>query len=340
MAPPKKQKMPSMKELQDLLATLDAEGGLAIGGGDEPANLDDLYEDSYFHAILHNNVKQDSFSIPSIPTPTSDDTTTTTTPSTPTTLTFETLILPQECAWGDDHESLGRQLLVRPGYQSVLSAITSASSSSSTPQQTIYMATGGSGIGKSSLAYFLVHKLHAAGHNVVISDPMFTNALLDDQYYSSYSPHLEKHPSIHAAISTPPSSSKTKKPTWWICDDGFLPIKGTNCHVIVTGSTATTADKDTDTIRKKNKLVQPVQFQIPKWSLDEIKAGLLVSLSSTSKDSPPMTKEQEAVLESLFKKFKGNPKKTFAWVKENWTGGGESTTTKTSKSKSNKPKRS
>ncbi|KAH7059395.1 hypothetical protein BKA57DRAFT_444724 [Linnemannia elongata] len=341
MAPPKQQKMPSMKELQDLLAALDAEGGLAIGGGDESANLDDLFEDSYFHAILHNNVKQDSFSISSISTSTPDDTTTTTTPSTPT-LTFETLTLPQECAWGDDHESLGRQLLVRPGYQSVLSAITSASSSSSTPQQTIYMATGGSGIGKSSLAYFLVHKLHAAGHNVVISDPMFTNALLDNQYYSSYSPHLEKHPSIHTAISTPSSSSTTKKPTWWICDDGFLPIKGTNCHVIVTGSTATTADKDTDTIRKKNKLVQPVQFQIPKWSLDEIKAGLLVSLSSTSKDSLAMTKEQEAVLESLFKKFKGNPKKTFAWVKENWTGGGgeSTTTTKTSKSKSNKPKRS
>lgn len=34
MAPPKQQKMPSMKELQDLLAALDAEGGLAIGGGD------------------------------------------------------------------------------------------------------------------------------------------------------------------------------------------------------------------------------------------------------------------------------------------------------------------
>lgn len=36
--PPKKQQqaqaMPSMKELQDLLAQLDAEGGLAIGGGE------------------------------------------------------------------------------------------------------------------------------------------------------------------------------------------------------------------------------------------------------------------------------------------------------------------
>ncbi|KAF9154962.1 hypothetical protein BG015_011458 [Linnemannia schmuckeri] len=337
MAPPKQQKMPSMKELQDLLQALDAEGGLAIGGGDESANLDDLFEDSYFHAILHNNVNQDSFAISSMLTSTTSDETTTAAPSA-TTVTFETLTLPQECAWGDDHESLGSQLLVRPGYQSVLSAIISTSASSTTDtSQTIFMATGGSGIGKSSLAYYLVHQLHAAGHNVVISDPMFTNALLEKQYYSCYSPHLEKHSTIHNAISTPPSS--TKKPTWWICDDGFLPIKGTNCHVIVTGSTATTADKDTDTIRKKNKLAQPVQFQIPKWSLDEIKAGLLVSLSSTSKESTAMTKEQEAVLESLFKKFKGNPKKTFAWVKENWTG--EATATnKTQKSKSNKPKRS
>lgn len=207
------------------------------------------------------------------------------------------------------------------------------------------MATGASGIGKSSLAYYLVHKLHAAGHDVVISDPMFTNALLDNQYFSCYSPHLEKHLAIHTAISTPPSASTTaskKKPTWWICDDGFLPTKGTTCHVIVTGSTANTADKDMDTIRKKNKLAQPVQFQIPKWSLDEIKAGLLVSLSLSSKDSPSMTQGQEAVLESLFKKFKGNPKKTFAWVKENWIGEGNATTATTTKtkSKSDKPKRS
>lgn len=34
MAPPKQQKMPSMKELQSVLAALEAEGGLAIGGGD------------------------------------------------------------------------------------------------------------------------------------------------------------------------------------------------------------------------------------------------------------------------------------------------------------------
>ncbi|KAF8940562.1 hypothetical protein BGZ47_007696 [Haplosporangium gracile] len=338
MAPPRQQKMSSTKELLDLLQALDAEGGLAIGGGDESANLDDLFEDSYFHAILHNNINRDSFSISSMSNLTTSDETITTALST-TTITFETLTLPQDCAWGDDHESLGPQLLVRPGYQSVLSAITSTSTSSTTDiSQTIFMATGSSGIGKSSLAYYLVHKLHAAGHNVVISEPMFTNALLEKQYYSCYSPHLEKHSAIHSAISTPPSSS-TQKPTWWICDDGFLPIKGTNCHVIVTGSTATTADKDTDTIRKKNKLAQPVQFQIPKWSLDEIKAGLLVSLSSTSKDSPAMTREQEAVLESLFKNFKGNPKKTFTWVKENWTGGETTTTNKTPKSKSNKPKR-
>ncbi|KAG0289657.1 hypothetical protein BGZ96_006814, partial [Linnemannia gamsii] len=234
MAPPKQQKMPSMKELQEVLAALEAEGGFAIGGGDESGNLDDLFEDSYFHAIIHNNVKQDSFEITNISTSTD---TTAAPPTAPSTAqTFETLTLPQECAWGDDHESLGSQLLVRPGYQSVLSAITSTSTTPN-DSQTIFMATGASGIGKSSLAYYLAYKLHAAGHGVVISDPMFTNALLDNQYFSCYSPHLEKHSAIHAAISTPPSPSTTaskKKPTWWICDDGFLPAKGTTCHVIVT----------------------------------------------------------------------------------------------------------
>ncbi|KAF9911240.1 hypothetical protein EC991_004464 [Linnemannia zychae] len=332
MAPPKQQKMPSMKELQDLLEALDAEGGLAIGGGDESANLDDLFEDSYFYAILHKNVKQDSFKISSTET-----TTTATTPAESTTLTFEALTLPQECSWGDDHETHGSLLLVRPGYQAVLSAITSIPSSTAT--QTIFMATGPSGIGKSSLAYFLVHKLFSAGHDVVISDPMFTNAFIDSQYYSCYSPHLAKHTNIHNAITatSPSTTNKDKKPTWWICDDGFLPTKGTTCNIIVTGSTSATVDKDVDTIRKKNKLALPVQFQIPKWSLDEIKAGLLVSMSLTGKDSPAMTREQEVVLESLFKKFRGNPKKTFAWVKGNWTGSTtQDTPTNKSKSKSNK----
>ncbi|KAG0218890.1 hypothetical protein BGX33_005631 [Mortierella sp. NVP41] len=339
--------MPSMKELQDLLEALDAEGGLAIGGGDESANLDDLFEDSYFHPILHNNVKQDTLEISSITTTTatsSTDNTSQETDTTPTNISFETLALPQECAWGDDHEVFSSQILVRPGYAAVVAAITQASiSSSTTSPQTIFMATGPSGIGKSCLAYFLVHKLFAAGHNVVISDPMFTNALIENQYYSSYSPHLEKHPAIFQAISStsPSGTNNKKKPTWWICDDGFLPIKGTQCHVLVTGTTPINVDRDVETIRKKNKLALPVQFQIPKWSLDEIKAGLLVSLSSSasSKDTPQMTKDQEAVLETLFKKFKGNPKKTFTWVKENWTGSTQSTTTKP-KAKTNKPKRS
>ncbi|KAK3843594.1 MAG: hypothetical protein J3R72DRAFT_440364 [Linnemannia gamsii] len=350
MAPPKQQKMPSMRELQDLLEALDAEGGLNIGGGEESANLDDLFEDSYFYAILHKNVKQDSFDISSIAAAATQDNTDTTTTA-PTTLTFETLTLPQECSWGDDHEILGPKLLVRPGYQAVLSAITSTPSSNdtATPTQTIFMATGPSGVGKSSLAYFLVHKLFSAGHDIVISDPMFTNAFIDGQYYSCYSPHLEKHTNIHNALTAIPSVTTTtkdkKKPTWWICDDGFLPRKGTTCNVLVTGSTSATVDKDVDTIRKKNKLALPVQFQVPKWSLDEIKAGLLVSMSLTSKDSPAMTKEQEVILETLFKKFKGNPKKTFAWVKENWTGPSpQDTATPTSankpKSKSNKSKRS
>ncbi|KAG0272210.1 hypothetical protein BGZ95_012048 [Linnemannia exigua] len=342
MAPPKKQKMPSMKELQGLLEALDAEGGLAIGGGEESANLDDLFEDSYFYAILHNKVKQNSFSISSIATTATQDSTDTTTTA-PTTLTFETLVLPQECSWGDDHETLGSELLVRPGYQAVLSAITSTPSSNNitTPTQTIFMATGASGIGKSSLAYFLVHKLFSAGHHVIISDPMFTNAFIDGQYYSCYSPHLEKHTIIHNAITATTAHNDKKKPTWWICDDGFLPTKGTTCNVLVTGSTSATVDKDVDSIRKKNKLALPVQFQIPKWSLDEIKAGLLVSMSLTSKDSPDITNEQEAVLETLFKKFKGNPKKTFAWVKKNWTGPSpQDTAANKPKSKSNKAKRS
>ncbi|KAF9933957.1 hypothetical protein FBU30_003901 [Linnemannia zychae] len=309
------QKMPSMKELQDLLEALDAEGGLSIGGGDESANLDDLFEDSYFHAILHNSVRQDAIEISSISTSQNTSATTTAAPSS-TALTFETLTLPQECAWGDDHESLGSKLLIRPGYQSVLSAISAVPSTS---PQTIFIATGASGIGKSSLAYYLVHALFKAGHNIVISDPMFTNALIDNNYYSCYSPHLEKHTIIHTAISSS-SSSSSKKPLWWICDDGFLPTKGTQCHVLVTGSTHSSIDKDVDTIRKKNKLALPVQFQIPKWSLDEIKAGLLVSLSTPDTDLPTMTKDQDALLESLFKKFKGNPKKTIAWVKENWSG--------------------
>ncbi|KAF9126337.1 hypothetical protein BGW39_006703 [Mortierella sp. 14UC] len=342
MAPPKQQKMPSMKELQSLLEALDAEGGLAIGGGDESANLDDLFEDSYFYAILHKSVKQDSFKVSSTATTTTsatqdstDTTNTATTTSAPTTLTFETVTLPQECSWGDDHETLGSQLLVRPGYQTALSAITSTSNAAT---QTIFMATGPSGIGKSSLAYYLVHKLFSAGHDVVISDPMFTNAFIDNQYYSCYSPHLEKHAHIHKAITaTPAATNKDKKPTWWICDDGFLPTKGTTCNVLVTGSTSTTVDKDVDTICKKNKLTLPVQFQIPKWSLDEIKAGLLVALSLTGKDSPAMTNEQEVVLESLFKKFKGNPKKTFAWVKKNWTGPSTQDTT-TATTPTNKPK--
>ncbi|KAG0206497.1 hypothetical protein BGX28_002080 [Mortierella sp. GBA30] len=337
MAPPKKEKMPSMKELQDLLAALDAEGGLSIGGdGTESANLDDLYEDSYFYAILHNAVKELSINISSNPSNVDiedraaasssqnerkNEQQTGSSSNSPT-VEFKVLQLPEECSWGDDHESLGSRMLVRSGYAAVFSALTGVSTSSASAQS-IFVASGSPGIGKSCLAYYLAYKLFEAGHDVVVSDPMFTNAFVDRQYYSCYSPHLEKHTAIFQAITTASVTTtvdKKTKSTWWICDDGFLPIKGTRCQVFVVSSTAT-VEKDVETIRKKNKLPVPVQFQIPKWSLDEIKAGLLVSLSSMStisSSTPAMTREQEVILEGLFSKFKGNPKKIFAWVKANW----------------------
>ncbi|CAO3573444.1 unnamed protein product [Mortierella alpina] len=341
MAPPKKEKMPSMKELQDLLAVLDAEGSLALGGdGDdaESANLDELYEDSYFHAILHKNIQelsiavahtdseQDTAEQEPVPSGNQEGQQQKPRPSSATS-EFKVLQLFKECSWGDDHESLGSQLLVRSGYAAVLSALTQSSASTA---QSIFVAAGSPGIGKSCLAYYLAYKLFEAGHDVVISDPMFTNALIDRQYSSCYSPHLEKHSVILQAITSAPfaagSLTANKKATWWICDDGFLPIKGSKCHVVVNSATST-VDKDIDVIRKKNKLPLPVQFQIPQWSLDEIKAGLLVSLASvTSSGATPVaiTKEQEAVLENLFSKYKGNPKKIFAWVKANWVSEGDS----------------
>ncbi|KAF9954734.1 hypothetical protein BGZ70_010476 [Mortierella alpina] len=350
MAPPKKEKMPSMKELQDLLAVLDAEGSLAIGGGGdetESANLDELYEDSYFHAILHRNIqelsiavahtdsKQDTAEEKPVSSENQEEQQQETTRPSGTTTEFKVLQLSKECSWGDDHESLGSQLLVRSGYASVLSALTQSSASTA---QSIFVAAGSPGIGKSCLAYYLAYKLFEAGHDVVVSDPMFTNALIDRQYSSCYSPHLEKHSAILQAITSAPSAAGSltanKKTTWWICDDGFLPIKGTKCHVVVSSATST-VDKDIDVIRKKNKLPLPVQFQIPQWTLDEIKAGLLVSLGSvTSSGATPVaiTKEQEAVLESLFSKYKGNPKKIFAWVKANWVSDGDSSQ-KTNKTK-------
>ncbi|KAF9174222.1 hypothetical protein BGX20_000454 [Mortierella sp. AD010] len=338
--------MPSMKELQDLLAALDAEGSLSIGGGEESANLDDLYEDSYLYAILHNKVKQDTIEINAISTTaTSSQEDTQETPP-PSTHSFDVLTLPKEYSWGDDHESLGAKMLVRSGYAAVLTALLSTSQTNQSPQ-TIFMATGSPGIGRSCLAYYLVYKIFEAGHDIVISDPMFTNAFVDKQYYSCYSPHLEKHTAIYQAISsTQPSSSppstpsppQPKKPTWWICDDGFLPIKGTQCHVLVTSATAQ-ADKCIETVHKKHKLITPVQFQIPKWSLDEIKAGLIVSMSETGTGitDASITKDQEVVLENLYKKFKGSPRKIFAWVNSNWvveTKSKAKSKTKTNSSKS------
>ncbi|KAI1321638.1 hypothetical protein EDD11_003118 [Mortierella claussenii] len=335
---PKKEKMPSMKELQDLLAALDAEGGLSIGGGEgaESANLDDLYEDSYFHAILHNTITQDSINVATTDTTPSEPSASSTPPSSsciPLSATspsaYDILTLPQGCYWGDDHDAFGQKIIVRPGYAAVLAALTSCPSSSS---QSIFLATGSSGIGKSCLAYYLVFKLFEAGHDIIISDPMFTNAFLDKTYYSCYSPHLQKHPKISefvsstsnattaAAETTGSSSAAARKPTWWICDDGYLPIKETRCNVLVMTVTSQ-AGSAVETIHKRNKLVVPAQFQIPKWSLDEIKAGLMVALSSgeeSNSEIPFLSKEQEAVLAAVFSKFKGNPKKIFAWVKSNW----------------------
>ncbi|KAF9109056.1 hypothetical protein BGX27_008039 [Mortierella sp. AM989] len=317
---PKKEQMPSTKELQDLLAALDAEGGLTIGGGEETANLDDLYEDSYLHAILHNKVNQCSIEVGSAVTSTQEnnqkdndkpqakDT---------SAQSFDTLVLPKEYSWGDDHESLGREMLVRPGYAAVFAALFSASQTNQT-SQSIFMATGSPGIGKSCLAYYLVYKLFEAGHDIVISDPMFTNAFINRQYHSCYSPHLGKHTAIYQAISATQSSTSStpsKKPTWWICDDGFLPIKGTRCQGLVTSATVQ-AEKNAETIHKKHQLVTPVQFQIPKWSMDEITAGVIMSTSEEG--TSILTKDQEQILEGLYKRHKANPRKIFTWVKSNW----------------------
>lgn len=331
-----------MVKLHKAFASLISNPSMAV----ESANLDELYEDSYFHAILHNNVQELTVSVAHTR---SEQDTTDDKPvpseeqeeqqqearSSGATTEFKVLQLSKECSWGDDHESLGSQLLVRSGYAAVLSALTQSSASTA---QSIFVAAGSPGIGKSCLAYYLAYKLLEAGHDVIMSDPMFTNALIDRQYSSCYSPHLEKHSAIFLAITSAPSTAgsptASKKATWWICDDGFLPIKGTKCHVVVSSATST-VDKDIEVIRKKNKLPLPVQFQIPQWSLDEIKAGLLVSLSSvTPSGTAPIaiTKEQEAVLESLFSKHKGNPKKIFAWVKTNWVSDGNSSQ-KSSKTK-------
>ncbi|KAG0031752.1 hypothetical protein BGZ81_000693 [Podila clonocystis] len=289
--------MPRMKELQDLLAELDAEGGLNIGGAEngEPANLDDLYEDSYFHAILHKSVKESSIKVATNnenkdkeedegeEEEKEDSKDTTTEP-----LTFNVLTLPRECSWGDDHESLGHQMLVRPGYAAVLTALTSAPASRPDGSPVIYMAAGSTGIGKSCLAYYLAFKLFELGHDIVISDPMFTNAFLQDQYYSCYSPHLTRHQAIFDAISSAPSSSSSEKPIWWICDDGYLPVRHTQCHVLVNTTTAVSGPSQKD-----------VDIESPE-------------------SVPSISPEQEAVLEGLFKKFKSNPRKIFGWVKTNW----------------------
>lgn len=239
--------------------------------------------------------------------------------TTESTAKFDILTLPEECSWGDDHESLGHQMLIRPGYEAVLAALTSASSK---PDTSIFMASGPVGVGKSCLAYFLAYKLFKAGHDVVISDPMFTNAFIDKTYYSCYSPHLDKHTAIHDAIMKAPSSASTQKGrcTWWICDDGYLPVKGAKCHIVVNTSSV---NKDVETIRKRKLAATPVQFQIPTWSLDEIKVGLLVSLATatdpaSTEKAKAVTKEQDQVLEGLYKKMKANPRKIFGWVKENW----------------------
>lgn len=289
----------------------------------ESANLDDLYEDSYFHAIMHGTIKQETIDIPTHNSNSTTSSSTTesesATPTTTSTTKFDILSLPKACSWGDDHESLGHQMLIRPGYEAVLSALTSASTKA---EQSIFMALGPKGVGKSCLAYFLAYKLFQAGHDVVISDPMFTNAFIDKTYYSCYSPHLDKHTAIHEAIVKSPSATASAEShsTWWICDDGYLPVKGAKCHMVVNTSSV---DKDVDTIRKRQLKATQVQFQIPTWSFEEIKCGLLVSLATeedpaSTEKAKTVTEEQNQVLEGLFKKMKANPRKIFGWVKENW----------------------
>ncbi|KAF9581419.1 hypothetical protein BGW38_001579, partial [Lunasporangiospora selenospora] len=344
MAPQKNSKaMPSMKDLQNLLETLEAEGGLAIGGGDGPANLDELYEDSYIYSVLHNKIMEDTVLVAHMSDELENDQDTESTPTPETTATesstssssdnsdtsekvsFKVLTLPKECYWGDDHESLGNQLLVRPGFDAVLSALLAAPSSSGA----MYMAAGKRGIGKSCLAYYLFYKLFQAGHNVIISDPMFTNAFLNKTYHSCYSPHLEQHPALHEAITAASSSSSSPSSspvTWWICDDGYLPIQGASCNMFVNAtippsSSENKAEKEMEKLRKRG-LPTPIQFQISKWTMDEAVAGALVALdmvpASPSSSQDPFTTPQKNLFAETYKKFKGNPRKMYGYLKPLW----------------------
>ncbi|KAG0309931.1 hypothetical protein BGZ98_000019 [Dissophora globulifera] len=346
MAPNKTKSMPSMKELQEVLAALESEGNITMGNQGEPAPLDELFDDSYFYHILHGNVKRESFEIAPVAKPPSATAQTNagdeddkskdgalrelTSTSTLATLKFEVITLPQGCSWGDDPDVYGARVLVRPGFTATLNALNLASSnqtsssSPSSPPQLVFMAVGPRDIGRSSLCYYLVHEFFKAGQDVVFSDPIFTSALIDQKYYGCYTPQIDKHETIHRLVTSQPSL----KPVWWICDDGWLPIKGTQCHVLVT-SLSNQADADWKTIHKKRKLPRAVQFHIPKWSSDEIKAGLIVTLANVSaKGDSSRTEtvltdmsldpEQESLLNGLYGRFQGNPRSTFEWAMLKW----------------------
>ncbi|KAF9977644.1 hypothetical protein BGZ73_005360 [Actinomortierella ambigua] len=306
------QRMPSMKELQELLAQLDAEGGLAIGAEDrnDTGNLDELYEDSYLHAILHNNVKEEKISSP-FPHKESSSESDKLPPA-----MVEVLSLPANRFWGDDHEQLGSKLFVRNGFKLVISSLLSSPSASTS--RTWMMATGAKGSGKSCLAYYLAYKLFKAGKDIIISDAMFTNALINKEYSSCYTPHIDRHPTVHAAVTSKAGDKSSQ--LWWICDDGVAPVSGTTCNVFMT-SLASKADQLTEELTKQKKLPSPTVFAIQRWSLDEIEAALVTvpgwldreDLKGYDDDELQAEREQ---WKQLYLTCKANPRKILGFARD------------------------
>ncbi|KAF9167855.1 hypothetical protein DFQ26_002836 [Actinomortierella ambigua] len=317
--------MPSMKELQELLAQLDAEGGLAIGAEDrnDTGNLDDLYEDSYLHAILHNNVKEEQIPAPFSPKEEGDNNVPSS-PSSSSSTVVDVLSLPADRFWGDDHEQLGSKLYVRNGFKLLISSLLSSSSSSSS--RTWMMATGAKGSGKSCLAHYLAYKLFQAGKDIVISDSMFTNALINKEYSSCYTPHIDRHPTIHAAVTAKSGSSsaaegdKKSEQLWWICDDGVVPVAGTTCNVFMT-SLANKADAVTEELTKQKKLPSPTVFAIPRWSLDEMEAALVTVPGWLDREDLKTYDDAELQAEreqwkQLYLTCKASPKKVLGFARD------------------------
>ncbi|KAG0238412.1 hypothetical protein BGW42_005645 [Actinomortierella wolfii] len=305
------QRMPSMKELQELLAQLDAEGGLAIGAEDrnDTGNLDDLYEDSYLYAILHNNIKEEQFPMPFSLENAAED-------NNESASMVDVLSLPSGRFWGDDHEQLGSKLYVRNGFKLLTSSLLSSSTSSSS--RTWMMATGSKGSGKSCLTYYLAYKLFQVGKNIIISDAMFTNALIDKEYSSCYTPHLDRHPTIHSAVTNKDNDKNSN--LWWICDDGVVPVTGTTCNVFIT-CLATKADELKEELTKQKKLPSPTVFAIPRWSLDEVESALITVPGWLEREDLKEYDDADRQAEreqwkQLYLTCKANPKKVLSFARD------------------------